>query len=644
MAVSRRLPIGTELVDSTSSGQEPGAHVRVWAPDHAKVTMVIESDPPRDVVLTKEPDGHHSGDAPGAVAGTRYRFRLGNDETLYPDPASRFQPDGPFGPSEIIDPGAFTWTDQAWKGVAPDRHVLYELHLGTFTPEGTWAAAAQWLDYLAELGITTIEVMPVAEFAGKYGWGYDGVDLFAPFHHYGTPDDARRFVDQAHAKGLAVILDVVYNHFGPAGNYMFTWSPHYKSDRTNEWGDTLNYDGEGSLGMRELVIANAGYWIDEFHLDGLRLDATQAIHDRSERHVLGEAARKARGIAPDRHIFFVGENEPQDAALLGDEICLDALWNDDFHHAARVTLTGIVDGYLHDYRGTAQEYVSAIKRGFLFQGQLFAWQKNPRGTPTRGLERRRFVHFLDNHDQASNFGYGERMTVAADAGVLRALTALLLLTPELPMLFQGQEYGAPQPWRFFVDHSEDLHEPIRSGRAKFMAQFPAMGTDEAQAALYNPNADEAFRECILDPRERRLDTPWGRLHKELLALRRDDPAFTDSRPEALDGAVLSPQVFVLRYFQDDPTRDRLLLVNLGATFAQPHLPEPLLAPPGGSRDGWRIAWSSEDPRYGGHGTPVVFNRHRLAIPARSAVLLVPDRAASIYLDLTLEEANRPPDV
>ena len=630
MAAPRRLPIGTEVVHHTAGHtNERGAHARVWAPGHAKVTLVVEAPNARELVLGREPDGHHSGFAPGLAAGARYRFRLGDDPTLYPDPASRYQPEGPFGPSEVIDPSSFAWTDAGWQGLAPDKHVFYELHLGTFTPEGTWAAAAQWLDYFVELGVTTLELMPIAEFAGRHGWGYDGVDLFAPFHPYGTPDDARRFVDQAHARGLAVILDVVYNHLGPAGNYLFTWSPHYRSDKTNEWGDTLNFDGEGALGMRELVISNAAYWIDEFHLDGLRLDATQAIHDRSASHVLGEVARAARAAAPDRHVFLVAENEAQDNTLLSPAIGLDAMWNDDFHHAARVALSGRSEAYLSDYRGTPQELLSAVKRGFLFQGQLYSWQRNPRGTSSRGLERHRFVHFLDNHDQAANLGVNERLVTTADAGQLRALTALLLLTPELPLLFQGQEYGAPQPWRFFVDHAEELHAPIRDGRAQFMAQFPPFATPEAQAALYDPCVEATFRASVLDPRERRLDSPWGRLHKDLLALRRDDPAFTDPRPASLDGAVLPPHAFAIRYFQDDPMRDRLLLINLGASLAEPHQPEPLLASPDG---GWRLRWSSEDPRYGGHGTPTIFGRRRLALPARSAVLLVPDRSASLRRD------------
>ena len=610
----------------------------MWAPGHAKVTLVIEAPTPREVVLDREAGGYHGGFVAGLAAGARYRFRLGDDPALYSDPASRFQPEGPFGPSQVIDP-TFAWSDAGWRGIPPARHVIYELHVGTFTPEGTWSAAAEALDYLADVGVTTLEIMPVGDFAGRHGWGYDGVNLFAPFRGYGTPDDFRRFVDRAHARGLAVILDVVYNHFGPAGNHMFAWSPSYKTDRTNDWGDTLNFDGDDSAGVRDFVIGNAGYWIDEFHLDGLRLDAIQAIHDRSSEHVLVALARRAREAGGGRHIFLVGENEPQEVALVGPPVGLDALWNDDFHHTARVALTGVIDGYLHDYRGTPQELVSAIKRGFLYQGQLYPWQRNPRGTPNRGLPRRHFVQFLENHDQSANLGFGERLPAVTAPASLRAMTALLLLSPELPMLFQGQEMGARQPWRFFVDHDESLHKPIREGRAKFEAQFQRLATPESQAALSDPCSEATFRRCVLDPRERRLDSPQVQLHRDLLRLRREDPAFTDERLEAMDGAVLSDHVLALRFFQHDPLRDRLVLVNLGPTFLQPIVPEPLLAPPEGT--GWTLLWSSEEPRYGGHGTPTPFNRVRLAIPARAAIVLAPSATSTLRVELSADEQNAP---
>jgi maltooligosyltrehalose trehalohydrolase len=610
--VQRRMPIGAELATSRA-----GLDVRVWAPTHRAITLVIEGPARREVPLRVETDGYHSALVPDVGAGTRYRFRIGEGAELLADPASRFQPDGPFGPSEVIDPDAFAWTDAAWRGIPARRHVLYELHIGTFTPEGTWAAAAEQLRYLADVGITTIEVMPANEFAGHHNWGYDGVNLFAPTHNYGTPDDMRRFVNRAHAEGLAVILDVVYNHFGPSGNSMFTWSPFYKGAKIGEWGDDLNFDGTGASGVREFFASNAAYWIREFHLDGFRIDATQAIHDTSDPHVLSEITRAARTAGRGREIFLVGENEPQDVGSF--DLGLDALWNDDFHHTARVAATGLIEGYLHDYRGTAQELVSAVKHGFLYQGQMYPWQNQRRGTSTRRVPLHRFVHFLENHDQVANIGWGERLSSIVDPATVRALTALLLLGPELPLLFQGQELGATQRWSFFVDHCEELRAPVRKGRAAFVGQFARTGTPEAQAALVDPCDEATFRRCVLDPAARRLEAPTVMMHRDLLRLRREDPALAT---DELDGAVLAERAFCLRFFADEPTADRLMLVNLGPTFTRNVVPEPLIAPP--ADHGWSVLWSSEHPRYGGHGTPAPITREGVTIPAHSTLVLSPD--------------------
>ncbi|HUJ62853.1 MAG TPA: malto-oligosyltrehalose trehalohydrolase [Kofleriaceae bacterium] len=601
----RRLPIGAELI-------EGGAHVRVWAPRWSQVTLVIEAPARREIALAREDGGYFAAHVPGLAAGARYRFRLG--DALHPDPASRFQPDGPLGPSELVDP-RFAWSDAAWPGIiAPHRQVLYELHVGTLTRAGTFAAAAERLPALAELGVTTLEVMPVNDYVGRHGWGYDGVLWFAPCRNYGTPADLRRLVDRAHALGLAVILDVVYNHLGPAGNALFAFGPYKAEQLTSEWGDTLDY---AQPAVRELAIANARYWIDEFHFDGLRLDAIQAIRDDTSPHVVTEIARAARAAAGAREVFVVGEDEPQDTRLLAPAeaggAALDALWNDDFEHSARVALLGVREAYLEDYAGTPQELISAVERAFLYQGQTYAWQHQPRGTSTRGIARARFVHYLENHDQVANHGFGERLAVLADPGALRALTAVLLLGPELPMLFQGQDTGSTAPWRFFADHDAELAAAVRRGRAEFVAQFPGLATAAVQQALPDPGARATFDACVVtaEPEPRAVA-----LHRDLLQLRRADPTFTDPAVE-LDGAVLAAHAFCLRW--SGRHGDRVLLVNLGATFRQRSLPEPLLAPPAGAA--WHLAWSSEHPRYGGHGTPEPFTRERLAIPARAAVLL-----------------------
>jgi maltooligosyltrehalose trehalohydrolase len=347
------------------------------------------------VALAAEPGGYFVGTLADARAGTRYRFSLDGGPPL-PDPASRFQPDGPHGASEIVDPGAFRWTDTAWPGVSLRGQVLYELHVGTFTREGTWRAAMQQLPALADMGIRVLELMPVAEFPGQFGWGYDGVDLFAPTRLYGRPDDFRAFVDRAHALRLGVILDVVYNHVGPDGNYLTRFSPDYVTDRyANEWGEAINFDGARSAPVREFFIANAGYWIDEYHLDGLRLDATQQMFDVSPDHILAAISRRVRQAGGPRATLIVAENEPQHVRLVRSvEVGgygLDALWNDDFHHSASVAVTGRHEAYYTDYGGTPQELVSAVKWGYLYQGQRYAWQKKARGTPAFGVPPERFV-------------------------------------------------------------------------------------------------------------------------------------------------------------------------------------------------------------------------------------------------------------
>jgi maltooligosyltrehalose trehalohydrolase len=625
----RRVPIGAELVTTP----EPGVHFRVWAPAWRELSVVLEAPAHREVRLAAEPGGYFSGAVGGIGAGARYRFRLGDTDRLLADPASRFQPEGVFGPSEVVDPAAFAWTDAAWRGIEPHRHVLYELHVGTFTPGRTFASAMAELPRLAALGITTLEVMPVAEFPGARNWGYDGVFLFAPSRAYGTPDDLRRFVDRAHALGLGVILDVVYNHLGPAGCTLLELAPGYRSARhRNEWGDPLDFDGPDSAPVRELVLANAGTWIDEYHLDGLRLDATQSIVDESGDHIVAAIARRARAAGGDRRIFLVGENESQDHRMV-TERGLDALWNDDFHHPARIAATGTIDGYLRDYRGSPQELISAIERGFLYQGQRYSWQRNTRGTSSRGMRRASFVTYLENHDQAANGGFGERMIVLASAGQFRALTAVVLLSPSIPLLFQGQEFGSRRPWLFFVDHSHDpgLVDAVRAGRAEWSRQFSSLATPEAQVAMPDPADPATFSACVL---RRDLDTDPRvvALHRDLLALRASDPVFTDQRPDAVAGAVVDHEAFVLRYAGDaaDGSDDRLLVVNLGRTYRAASIPEPLVAPP--ARMGWRTAWSSEHPAYGGRGTPPVFTIHGAAIPGHAAVLLVPDRAAWLRIE------------
>lgn len=617
---TRRYPVGAEITGS-------GVHFRVWAPIRKAVEAVFAGG--ETVRLQADEAGYFSGLAPDARAGSRYKYKLDGGETC-PDPASRFQPEGPHGWSEVVDAAAFRWSDRTWRGVALPHQVIYEMHIGTFTKAGTWSSALAELPHLAEAGVTVLELMPVAEFPGRFGWGYDGVQWFAPAHIYGSPDDLRTFVDRAHSLGLGVILDVVYNHLGPDGNYLGKFAPQYFCEKTTDWGAAINFDGDDSGPVREFCITNACYWTEEFHLDGLRLDATQDIHDRSDDHILRAMAREARKRAAPRELIFVAENEPQQVKLVKSPeqggYGLDGLWNDDFHHTAMVALTGRNEAYYTDYLGTPQEFISSMKYGYLYQGQRYKWQKKRRGTPGLDVNPAAFITFIQNHDQIANSAYGTRCHALASPGIFRAITALTLLAPGTPMLFQGQEFGASSPFLFFADHNAELNRQIREGRAEFLAQFPSLATPEMQTRFAGPGDRATFERCKLDHSERNTHREIYDLHCDLLRLRREEPVFRAQRRGGLDGAVLSPLTFVLRFFGEDGD-DRLLMINLGIDLHLNPAPEPLLAPPADSE--WTTLWSSENPKYGGIGMPPLDSPPRdigdnWRIPGHAAVVLKPD--------------------
>jgi maltooligosyltrehalose trehalohydrolase len=617
-STARRLPVGAE------AGPD-GTHFRVWAPNCRRVTLVLEDSDRPPVPLTGEPGGYFAASVPGVGDGACYRYRLDDDSNLYPDPASRFQPQGPFGPSQVVDPGRFAWTDAGWAGRELKGQVIYEMHVGTFTPEGTWQAAARELRELAAAGLTVIEVLPVADFPGRFGWGYDGVDLFAPTRLYGTPDDFRHFIDQAHHHALAVILDVVYNHLGPIGNFLPRFSSTYFSTKHHsDWGAAPNFDGDGCGPVREFVLANAGYWIDEFHLDGLRLDATQQLFDDGPTHIVAEIGRRVRDAAKGRATIVVAENEPQDGRLVRPAEAggygLDALWNDDFHHSAVVALTGRSEAYYSDHLGTPQEFISAAKWGFLYQGQHYTWQKQRRGHSGLDLWPARMVTFIENHDQIANSGQGLRVHLRTSPGRYRAMTALFLLLPGTPMLFQGQEFGSTAGFTFFADHEPEVARLTHEGRRKFLAQFPSLATSEVQRRVPDPSSLETFGACKLRASERDAGSGLYRLHKDLIRLRRTDAAFVAQDRESLDGAILGPRAFILR-FRPRGAEERALLVNLGSDLELKPCPEPLVAPPIGTR--WRQLWSSEEVRYGGGGAPPVMLEGSLRLSGRSACVLGP---------------------
>ena len=620
-SIVRRLPVGAELLP------DGGVHFRVWAPKPRKVALVLESGSRQIIQLTSEDRGYFSGVVPTAKAGDLYRFALDGSEKLYPDPVSRFQPEGPHGPSQVVDPRRFTWSDRTWKGIAPDRVVLYEMHVGTFTPEGTWAAAEQKLPHLKELGITCLEIMPVADFPGRFGWGYDGVNQFAPTRLYGKPDEFRHFIDRAHELGIAAILDVVYNHFGPDGNYLMAFAPDYFSNKhKTDWGEAINFDGQNNEPVREFFLANAQYWIEEFHLDGFRFDATQNIYDDSPNHVLGQITRRARGAASGRSIYLVAENEPQETRVVRplDQggFGMDALWNDDFHHSAGASLTGHNEAYYSDYLAHPQELISAVKWGYLFQGQHSTWQKKRRGTPALDLPPTAFVNFIENHDQLANLVHGRRTHEVAASGRLRAITTLMLLAPQTPMLFQGQEFAASAIFSYFADHAPDLANLVRKGRIEFLSQFPSAAGPDAVQCVPDPSDLATFQKCKLDWSERERNHQMWDLHKDLLKLRREDPVFRDIRPRAVDGAVIGVEALALRFF-GLAGDDRLLLVNLGRDLKLQPAPEPLLAPP--FQMEWSVLWSTETPCYGGCGAIAPETQLGLQVPGQAAIILRPDQ-------------------
>ena len=618
VAKGRRRPSGVELISPST------AHARVWAPACRRIDVLIDRafGDRATVALQPEQNGFFAGELPDTRSGDRYQFLL-DGELARPDPASRFQPEGPHGPSEVIDPHAFEWTDDAWPGVSPQGQVIYEMHVGTFTREGSWAAAAEELPELARLGVTVVEMMPVAEFSGRFGWGYDGVDLYAPTRLYGRPDDLRRFVDRAHQLRIGVILDVVYNHLGPDGNYLGDFSPDYFTGKyENDWGRAINF--EGPAPAREFFVENAPYWIDEFHFDGLRLDATQDVRDASATHVIADIVARARAAAPHRRVYVVAENEPQETRLVRKPASggfgVDALWNDDYHHTACVALTGRREAYYHDYSGSPQEFVSSLKYGYLFQGQWYTWQKQNRGSSSLDLPGHAFIHFLENHDQVANTAFGQRLHQLASPGRYRALTALTLLGPATPLLFQGQEFSSSAPFQYFCDHEGELRDSIRAGRREFLAQFPSTLDPDVQAALPEPDDERTFERSKLDFSERETNAASYRLHRDLLSLRRSDSTIAAAATCPVDGAVIAPHAFVIRYGRGS-VNDRLLLVNLGPDLFLAPVPEPLLAPPEGQE--WRLLWSSEAVAYGGLGRAPVHTHPEWLVPGETAMLLGP---------------------
>ncbi|MBA2276606.1 MAG: malto-oligosyltrehalose trehalohydrolase, partial [Chloroflexia bacterium] len=520
----------------------------VWAPNarHVDVALYGDDATVSHHLLHPENDGRFVATLAAAGAGSRYRFRL-DGEQAYPDPYARFQPEGVHGPSEVIDSAAFAWTDGAWPGISADGLVIYELHVGTMTAAGTFAALTNQLPELKRLGVTAIELMPVAQCPGRWNWGYDGVDLFAPSNTYGRPDEMRRLVDTAHATGLGVILDVVYNHLGPEGNYLSAYADAYFSERHQTgWGAGLNWDGPGSEWVRAFAIDNACHWIAEYHIDGLRLDATHALLDDSTRHIVQDLTERARAVAGGRRIVVVAEDERHDVRRIrpieGGGEGLDGVWADDFHHEVRVLLTGARENYYADYEGTTTAISRTIDEGFGYQGQVAPTTSEPRGTPITDEPASAFVFCIQNHDQVGNRPFGDRLHHEINAERYAVASALLLFAPEPPLLFMGQEFAASTPFFFFTDHPAALGNLVAEGRRAEFAGFRAFHDDELRQTIPDPQAPATFFASKLRLDERFTNAGIYLLYRTMLALRAEDEVLAMGDRTHTRAAALTAQI------------------------------------------------------------------------------------------------------
>lgn len=525
-----------------------GVEFTVWAPGARDVVVVADDASGSASALEQIERGLFQAEVAGLAAGARYRYRI-DDRGPWPDPASRFQPDGVHGPSEVIDPTTYDWTDRGWRGVGLEDLVVYEVHVGTFSPEGTFRGATRRLAELRDLGVTAIELMPVADFAGARNWGYDGVALFAPSHSYGRPDDLRALVDAAHRIGLAVLVDVVYNHLGPDGAYLRAVAPAFFSSRhTTPWGDAVNFDGPDSGHVRRFVEQNAAHWVREYHVDGLRLDATHALVDDGPRHILAELAATARDAAPERRVLVVAEDHRNLAALVRPEADggygLDGVWADDWHHEMRRALAGDAEGYFRDFSGTTHDIARTLEKGWFFCGQEAEAYGGPRGTEPTGVRRRQALICLQNHDQIGNRAHGDRLHHAIDLDAYDAASVLLLCAPETPLLFMGQEWAASSPFQYFTDHHDELGRLVTEGRRREFSAFSAFRDAASRAAIPDPQAASTFERSRLDWRERDREPHAGtlRLYRRLLALRPSlPPEEKGVRAMALDDATVGLQ-------------------------------------------------------------------------------------------------------
>jgi maltooligosyltrehalose trehalohydrolase len=602
------MPFGAEYRDDGS------VRFRLWAPAAHQVELCLAGSN-MATPLEQRDNGWFELITDAAKPGTRYRFRIDSGQEI-PDPASRFQPEDVHGPSEVIDAETFDWKEQAWRGRPWEEAVIYELHVGAFTPAGTFSAVGERLDYLTDLGITAIELMPIADFPGRRNWGYDGVLPFAPDSKYGRPEDLKALVQSAHDRGLMVLLDVVYNHFGPEGNYLNSYAPQFFTARhKTPWGNAINFDGPASRTVRDFFIHNALYWLTEYQFDGLRLDAVHAIIDDSTPHILTELADAVRSsVDPDRHVHLILENDlNQSHYLQRTERCqiqgYNAQWNDDIHHTLHVLITGEHDGYYSDYSQHPLDQLGrCLIEGFAYQGEPSLFRNGQaRGERTTGLPPGAFVSFLQNHDQIGNRAFGERITTIADPRAVRAAIAILLLAPSPPLLFMGEEFGSTTPFLFFCDFEKGLAEAVAAGRRNEFARFTRFQDPASRAGIPDPNAAATFEVSRLDwhdlaqPRHR----DWLSFYRRLLNLRCQYVVPRLSQACGITGRydLHADRGLAAHWHFPDGTK-LILQANLGADsltgltpptsqiiYASDHLDEKALKQ--GALPAWSVAWFLE---------------------------------------------------
>lgn len=574
---------------------EDGVVYRVWAPDHRLLSVHVqpENGPPRTLEFDADGDGVFSIRDRAGRPGDLYHFEV--DGKRLADPASRFQPQGVDGPSQVVDPQAYTWLTSGWRRPPYGGQVIYELHVGSFTREGTFKAAIARLDALVELGVNTIELMPLADFAGARNWGYDGVALFAPARCYGRPDDLRALVDAAHVRGLSVILDVVYNHIGPCGNVLPEYAQRYfHHERASIWGRGFNYDEPH---VRRFFLQNVCHWLDEYRFDGLRIDAVHAIHDDAPRHLVAEIA----AIAHSRGAWVIAEDERNDVNVITPARQggwgLDGLWSDDLHHTMRVALTGQNEAHFKSYTGAIEEWVKTLTQGWFYDGQFFPHWNRPRGTPAGHVPPERFVVCISNHDQVGNRPLGDRLHNVVSPEVYRAVSVMLCLSPYTPMLFMGQEWAAESPFPFFTDLPGDIGANMAANRLKEFAHYKANYSKDVLARMPDPQNPDTFASAKLNWNERERDHHRQvlKLYRDCLQLRARKKIFQSPQRDRWSVRQVGAHVVGVRW--DDPKGDWLLLAGVAPKAEALKLDDPFIRNIHGRR--WRIVLASNEPCFGG---------------------------------------------